>query len=269
MKTENTVILVSYEKNNYMRRYLWHQKLFLIPAGGGFLAGRCLKEQAMCLEAPNRHKKLSRRDVSSPPKTVALNRVSQCPKCGRREILEDDYRESHEARSKIQSLYSWGKVIPREKVAAIVAEGYTGEDHITFHECADTEWCNKRFRELVDAATREAARSRTHRRFYFNIRFRRPDAPDIPRPAVVEVDERPRFTYLMLNTRNGYHKIGRSVNPEYREQTLQAEEPEVELVWKTPKDIERKLHKKFAAKRMRGEWFDLSVEDVQYIRQAG
>ena len=36
--------------------------------------------------------------------------------------------------------------------------------------------------------------------------------------------------YLMFNSRNGYTKIGRSINPKLREKTLQGEEPEIEMI---------------------------------------
>ncbi len=75
--------------------------------------------------------------------------------------------------------------------------------------------------------------------------------------------------YLMKNQRNGHHKIGLSDNPCYREKTLQSQEPEVDLVickeyesLEIAYKIEKELHNKYDDLRLRGEWFDLSIEMV-------
>ncbi|MGB0431639.1 MAG: GIY-YIG nuclease family protein [Bacteroidia bacterium] len=77
------------------------------------------------------------------------------------------------------------------------------------------------------------------------------------------------FIYLMKNFQNGYFKIGESNNPEYREKTLQAQEPDIKLIeaWLAPSRVEKELHKKFADKRLRGEWFNLNENDVEEILQ--
>lgn len=73
-------------------------------------------------------------------------------------------------------------------------------------------------------------------------------------------------TYLMQDTFRGYYKIGKSKDPKVREGTLQAEVPTIELLHVIQSDIEIYLHKKFDSKRLRGEWFDLSEADVNYIK---
>ena len=73
-------------------------------------------------------------------------------------------------------------------------------------------------------------------------------------------------TYLMHDTANCFYKIGKSIKPKYREKTLQSEKPTVELIHIIDKDIERKLHNKFKDKRIRGEWFNLNRDDVNYIK---
>lgn len=79
--------------------------------------------------------------------------------------------------------------------------------------------------------------------------------------------------YLMIDTITGFCKIGISVNPNYRESTLQSEKPSVELIWSSSdiksnaKEIERELHEQFSDKRIRGEWFNLTVEDINYIKE--
>jgi hypothetical protein len=83
----------------------------------------------------------------------------------------------------------------------------------------------------------------------------------------------PCYVYLMVDTANGYHKIGISNKPEYRERTLQSEKPTIEKVCakKYPsrviaEAIESALHKAFDAKRIRGEWFNLSDQEVADIK---
>jgi hypothetical protein len=64
-------------------------------------------------------------------------------------------------------------------------------------------------------------------------------------------------------------KIGISNRPEYRERTLQSEKPTIELLCAKQypsrtiaEAIEGALHKAFGEKRLRGEWFNLSDQDV-------
>ncbi len=80
-----------------------------------------------------------------------------------------------------------------------------------------------------------------------------------------------KYLYLMKNRRNGYIKIGVSVKPEYREKTLQSEEPEIELIWSTKEMIdcgeELGLHEKYNEKRIRGEWFILTKKDIADIKR--
>lgn len=80
------------------------------------------------------------------------------------------------------------------------------------------------------------------------------------------------FLYLMTDTTNGFHKIGISNKPEYREKTLQSEKPSIELIThkKFPSrqialSIEKALHLSFKDKNIRGEWFNLDQKDVDEI----
>ena len=77
------------------------------------------------------------------------------------------------------------------------------------------------------------------------------------------------FVYLMKDETNGYHKIGISNKPEYRERTLQSEKPTIALLCAKEfptriiaEAIESALHKAFEDKRLRGEWFALDEKDV-------
>ncbi len=75
------------------------------------------------------------------------------------------------------------------------------------------------------------------------------------------------FVYLIENKRNGLHKIGFSRFPSVREKTLQAEEPELAMVkcWPANPSHEKMVHAQFKDKRMRGEWFRLSKEDLKTL----
>jgi len=76
-----------------------------------------------------------------------------------------------------------------------------------------------------------------------------------------------RFLYLIINKRNGLYKIGISINPVKRERTLQAEEPEIEIIniYKGGYQVEKRIHKCFEGKRVRGEWFRLDNNDILII----
>lgn len=80
------------------------------------------------------------------------------------------------------------------------------------------------------------------------------------------------FVYLMQDTSNGYHKIGISNKPEYREKTLQSEKPSIEMLAskkfptrKIAEAIESALHTAYSQQRVRGEWFNLDDADVAAI----
>lgn len=78
------------------------------------------------------------------------------------------------------------------------------------------------------------------------------------------------FVYL-LRSASGYYKIGRSKNPYDRLTTFEVKLPfEVEyehLIETTDMyQLEKELHRHFADKRVNGEWFELTPEDVAYIK---
>lgn len=75
------------------------------------------------------------------------------------------------------------------------------------------------------------------------------------------------FVYLMRDNRSGYHKIGFSVNPSFREATLQAQQPDITMVANGAGTLndEKMLHAAFSEKRIRGEWFDLSGSEISEV----
>lgn len=75
------------------------------------------------------------------------------------------------------------------------------------------------------------------------------------------------FVYVMEDLRNGYFKIGQSTTPDKRERTLQSEVPQIVMRFSipSPEENERKLHDFFAEKRIRGEWFQLTDDDLVWV----
>ena len=78
------------------------------------------------------------------------------------------------------------------------------------------------------------------------------------------------FVYLMKSGK--YYKIGRSDCAEKRAYEIQLLLPEkLKLVHKIktddPKGIERYWHQRFSSKRLRGEWFDLSSQEIKAFRR--
>lgn len=79
---------------------------------------------------------------------------------------------------------------------------------------------------------------------------------------IVHREKDVRKTYVMIDDRTGFYKIGYSNNPKFRESTLQSENPKVKLLFYCESFIERELHKKYSYLRVRGEWFNLSDNHI-------
>lgn len=78
------------------------------------------------------------------------------------------------------------------------------------------------------------------------------------------------YVYLIKST-EGYYKIGRSKKLQERITTLGVQLPfDIELVHNIHSDdytqLEIELHELFEPKRIRGEWFALSPDDIEYIK---
>lgn len=84
--------------------------------------------------------------------------------------------------------------------------------------------------------------------------------PKVDKPSVVgEI-------YIANDIGHNYLKIGWSTNPENREVTLQAERPTIKII-KSFKNAtikqERQVHKLLLASRVRGEWFNVAIEEAE------
>ena len=107
-----------------------------------------------------------------------------------------------------------------------------------------------------------AARKLIERR---NGRFK----PSIQAKLGVKVKKvKPMHVYLMHHGLSNVWKIGRSTDPVYREKTLQHADPQITMAWSVKEcgGLESWLHERFKNKRLRGEWFNLLDEDVEWIK---
>lgn len=77
--------------------------------------------------------------------------------------------------------------------------------------------------------------------------------------------------YVMIDHHTGHYKIGRSDNPTKREATLLSQKSSIELLFHFPghKKLEYDIHNLFESKRIRGEWFDLTNNDLIVLKKIG
>lgn len=80
-----------------------------------------------------------------------------------------------------------------------------------------------------------------------------------------------RIAYVYILESGGFYKIGFSYDPLARARRLSTGSPLPIRIVHTLRtafheSIEAKLHRRFRAKRIHGEWFDLSDSDVDYIK---
>ena len=89
----------------------------------------------------------------------------------------------------------------------------------------------------------------------------------------VELGRQHGYVYLMHMETTPYYKIGKSVDPEHRIFTSVILPMDIVLVHSIETDmmscLEKDLHTYFAVQRIRGEWFELTDADVEYIKAYG
>ena len=98
----------------------------------------------------------------------------------------------------------------------------------------------------------------------------RRDALALPSDVPPSANPVPGFVYI-LDSDKGSYKIGRSMDPEGRVGNLGVVLPFIvrpihiiaskDYVW-----LEKTLHKRFARSRTRGEWFNLTSEDIAWLK---
>ena len=94
-------------------------------------------------------------------------------------------------------------------------------------------------------------------------------SPLIQAEIGIKVKEiKPMYVYLMHHGLSNVWKIGRSVDPDVRERTLQHQDPQITMLWSVEEEggLETWLHEQFKDKRLRGEWFELLDKDVEWIQ---
>lgn len=124
------------------------------------------------------------------------------------------------------------------------------------------EWLNEEWLELPDDL--EWMFIAIHKRLH-------PPSPPInpSKPTKVIMPD-PGYVYL-IQSPTGVYKIGRAKNPDNRMETFSVKLPfEVAYIHLIPcenyRHSERQLHIRYADKRINGEWFDLTPEDVAWIK---
>ncbi len=68
------------------------------------------------------------------------------------------------------------------------------------------------------------------------------------------------FTYMMFDGR--YYKLGQSSNVKKRFLSLRIANPEIKIICFGRGITEKNLHDEYETKRIKGEWYDLNVNDV-------
>lgn len=87
--------------------------------------------------------------------------------------------------------------------------------------------------------------------------------------------QRGHYVYVIRDIDvTGFYKIGRTNDPYVRLSAFEVKLPfQIEIVTVLSCNnamlMEKQLHDRYALKRVRGEWFQLSDEDVQSIKQLG
>jgi hypothetical protein len=80
------------------------------------------------------------------------------------------------------------------------------------------------------------------------------------------------YVYILRQVGGEHYKIGRTANPANRLKTFSVKLPfsvKFDVLIETPNmyQLEADLHVRFATKRVDGEWFELSAEDIGYIKE--
>jgi hypothetical protein len=173
-------------------------------------------------------------DVEDPDYAVTLNyALSLYPHVADYMLIKEAY-------------YNWYRYWDRERVdresVLLAIERFTEQDELSY-----PDW--------IDAFRRD-------------VRQNTPQLSAPQRPA--KVKDLSGYVYLVKSV-SGHYKIGRAKDPNNRAKTFGVQLPfEIEFVAVIKTDdyvaLEEQLHAKYQDKRVNGEWFALTPEDVEYIK---
>jgi len=82
-----------------------------------------------------------------------------------------------------------------------------------------------------------------------------------------EMDEKEQYTYIIKDNHSGYYKIGRSKDPYKRLKAVCPTYSSGVVILIINSDLELMLHKHFDNKRVKGEWFNLDLYDLEWIKE--
>lgn len=69
-------------------------------------------------------------------------------------------------------------------------------------------------------------------------------------------------TYIAIDDRTGFYKIGKSHDPGSRIISLSNGNPYLRMIMEIDRNVETELHQKYECKNVEGEWFNLSDNDL-------
>lgn len=72
-------------------------------------------------------------------------------------------------------------------------------------------------------------------------------------------------TYILLDRATGLYKIGRAIDIEKRVNALSVANPNLSIVLSIGHNVENELHKAYSEKRVKSEWFRLTMKDIEDI----
>ncbi len=150
------------------------------------------------------------------------------------------------------------------------AQVSNGEKHIEYSVDSDEQESVVRFAKTFKQVIESIADDNDYEEWCEMVERKRAEEEELKKK-----EEESCWVYLMHDLANNAYKIGISNKPEYRERTLQSEKPSIEKLAAKQfptraiaKAFEASLHKVYAMRHMRGEWFKLEPNEVEDVKKA-